>query len=141
MGKYYVVKMSNGEKYAIPAKTIASNYAKYYEKEHGEGFKENFDAMMEWFDRKDYKFADWAKNNMDWNDVKDVAILIEDKPKTHDYQNDWMNGKYDYLDGELPSINNTNQCRYNKNGMCTLGGEPDKCMGHEQSSCYERKDV
>jgi hypothetical protein len=39
--------------------------------------------------------ADWAQNNMDWDDVKDVAKLVHsDEP---DYQEGWVNGDYEVV--------------------------------------------
>lgn len=61
MKRLYIVTMSNGDQYGVPAEFIADNYAKYYEG-IGEDYKENYDAMIEWFDTNDFEFADWAKN-------------------------------------------------------------------------------
>ena len=49
MKRLYIVTMSNGDQYGVPAEVIADNYAKYYES-RGEDYKENYDAMIEWFD-------------------------------------------------------------------------------------------
>lgn len=91
----YAITMENGDVYGVPAELIADNYAKYYEK-NGEDYQENYEAMMEWFHTDDYEFADWAKNNMDWDDVKDKAVLLETIRKEVDFQEGWVNGKYEY---------------------------------------------
>ena len=98
--KYYAAKMENGDVYGVPAEIIAKNYADYYAKEHGEDYKENFDAMMNWFDSGDYEFADWAKDNMNWEDVKRHAVLLESETKEPDYQEGWVNGDYEYRNTE-----------------------------------------
>ena len=95
-GKYYAVIMSDGKIMGIPAEIIADNYAKYYEK-RGESYKENFDAMMHWFDTDDFEFEDWAKNNMDWSEVKEHAEWIGGQQKEADYDNDWMNERVIYV--------------------------------------------
>lgn len=98
--KYYATKMENGNVYGVPAEIIAKNYADYYQEENGEDYQENYDAMMEWFDTGDYAFADWAKDNMNWEDVKEHAVLLEFEIKEPDYQEGWINGDYEYRNTE-----------------------------------------
>ena len=96
MKKYYAVTMENGDVYGVPAELIADNYAKYYQESNGEDYQENFDTMMYWFDTNDYEFADWAKGTMDWDDVKDEAVLLKKEVKEFDFQDGWINGRYAY---------------------------------------------
>lgn len=96
MKKYYAVKMENGETWGVPAEKIADIYAKDYA-ESGEDYQENFDAMMEWFDKKDYEFSDYAKNNIDWSDIKDSAVLLSKDEEDFDYEDGWMNGESKYI--------------------------------------------
>lgn len=91
----YAVTMDNGDTYGVPAELIADNFAKYYARV-GEDYQENYDAMMYWLKTDDYEFADWAKNNMDWEDVKDHAVLLKSEEVTVDFQEGWVNGKYEY---------------------------------------------
>ena len=95
MKRMYAVTMSNGDVYGIPAEVVADNYAKYYAG-LGDDYKENYEAMIEWFDTEDFEFADWAKNNMDWDEVKEKAILLESREPVIDFQDGWMNGEYEY---------------------------------------------
>lgn len=95
MKRIYAVKMNNGDVYGIPASVIADNYAKHYQR-HGEEYQENYDTMMNWFDEDDYEFADWAKNNMDWDDVKEHAVLLERRQPPVDFQDGWVNAEYEY---------------------------------------------
>lgn len=78
MRRVYCVTMPDGVQYGIPAGYIAHLYAKFYEGK-GEDYSENYQAMLRWFDNKDYSFEDWAKNNLDWSDVKDHAFVIPPK--------------------------------------------------------------
>ena len=87
--------MPNGDVYGVPAEVIADNYAKCYG-ENEEDYQENFDAMMHWFEKGDYSFADWAKDNMDWDDVQEKAVLLESKNAKVDFQEGWVNGEYEY---------------------------------------------
>ena len=95
MKRYYAVTMPNGDIYGIPAHVIADNYANYYATK-GEDYLENYDAMVYWFDTNDYEFADWAKSNMDWDDVQEHAVLLESQTKSCDFQDGWVNGDYEY---------------------------------------------
>lgn len=96
MKRYYTVTMNDDNVYGIPAEIIADNYAKYCASK-GEDYMENFKAMIAWYDANEYKFADWAKNNMDWDDVADQAILLRTiGRKRADYQECWVNGEYGY---------------------------------------------
>lgn len=91
----YAITMENGDIYGVPAELVADNYAKYYEST-GEDYQEKYEAMMHWFHTDDYEFADWAKNNMDWYDVKDKAVLISRKEIEVDFHEGWVNGEYEY---------------------------------------------
>lgn len=95
MKRLYIVTMSNGDQYGVPAEVIADNYAKYYER-RGEDYKENYDTMIEWFDADDFEFADWAKNNMDWSDVSDKTVLVKHIQPEPDFEGGWVNGEYSY---------------------------------------------
>lgn len=97
MKKMYAVTMENGDVYVVPAELIADNYAKYYQENNDEDYDENHEAMMHWFDTNDYEFADWAKNNMDWDDVKHAAVLLKRHEMDVDFQEGWVNGHHEYM--------------------------------------------
>lgn len=99
MKRIYAITTTEGDIWGVPAEVIADNYAKHYES-LGEDYKENFDAMIHWFDTNDYEFADWAKNNMDWDDVKDKAFLVRKGEFYEDFQESWVNGEYEYITKE-----------------------------------------
>ena len=71
------------------------NYTKHYES-RGEDYRENYDAMIEWFDTDDFEFADWAKNNMNWSDVSDKAVLVKHIQPEPDFEDGWVDGEYRY---------------------------------------------
>jgi len=97
MKKLYTVTMENGDVYGIPAEVVAKNYANHYKQWDSEDYDQNFAVMMSWFDTDDFEFADWAKNNMDWDEVKEYAELICKVEKPVDFQEGWVNGEYEYL--------------------------------------------
>lgn len=99
MKRIYAITTGEGDVWGVPAEVIADNYAKHYES-RGEGYQDNFDSMMSWFDANDFEFADWAKNNMDWDDVKEKAFLIRKGESKEDFQESWVNGEYKYIKQE-----------------------------------------
>ena len=57
----------------VPAEAIAKNRATYY----AEGDKDTtYDEEFSFTMGDDYELRDWFFNNMDWDDVADVAKLI-----------------------------------------------------------------
>ena len=93
--KNYVVEMQNGEKWAIPVSVIAEHRAKHYAHEFennlGDSLKEDTVPL---FESDDFEIEDWAKNNMNWSDVKEKAILLSSET---DYQDGWVNGEVEIL--------------------------------------------
>ena len=100
--KYLRVTMDDGSQWDIPAKIIAENRAKYYA-EHDTGktsgeefdrvFKEEVENLLNGED--DYDIQDWAVNNMNWSDVKDVAVKVS--TKEIDFQESWLNGEKEVI--------------------------------------------
>lgn len=102
--RIYAVTMNNGDVYGVPAEVIADHYARYYES-LGESYRTNYDTMIGWFDAEEFEFKDWAKNNMDWDDVKDKAFLLRKAEQKIDFQDGWVNGRCEFVlyeeEGEL----------------------------------------
>lgn len=96
--KYLRVTMFDGSKWDVPAKFIAENRANYYVKEDAskrpmtlEQFAKAVAEEVEHCLSDDYEIKDWAENNMNWEDVKDVAVkAVTPPPITHG--NAWVNG-------------------------------------------------
>jgi hypothetical protein len=80
--KYYVVKMSDGRKIAVPLSIIAESYADYYVIEVDEAERQLLDD--------EFLCQDWATNNMNWVEVKDHSIEIE-PPSGVDLDDMWTN--------------------------------------------------
>lgn len=69
----FIKDKSNGFIWAIPLKTIADNYASYYEEvDPDSSYSEEFAYIME----NPREGQDWYANNMDFVDVKDKAVLV-----------------------------------------------------------------
>jgi len=99
MKKYIRTTFESGEVYDIPLEVIAKNRTDYYEgraKEKGEddfNYKEEYDYVME----DDYEGIDWASNNMDWKDVGEYAVKVEEAKEV---ERDWCNAEKEIIDKE-----------------------------------------
>lgn len=102
--KMYSVKMPDGSWWSIPADIIAIDRAKYYAKkdsEDGDGdygtiLKQEYEYVMSGSDDDYYELHDWASNNMNWKDVKDKAVRLQDpEPEPVDYQEGWVNSEWE----------------------------------------------
>jgi len=91
--KSYLVTMPDGSLWSVPLFIIAVDRARYYAERDGVTLQESLDNdTIPTFENPN-EVADWAANNMDWDDVKDAATLIEHGET--DYQEGWMNGDYE----------------------------------------------
>lgn len=99
MKRLYVVTMSDGSRWGVPAEVIANHRAVYYAKiDPDTTYQEEYDAMIYWFDEGDYEFADWAKDNMNWSDVREQAIELPRKQEAEPiWKECWVNGEYEYI--------------------------------------------
>jgi hypothetical protein len=71
--KNLILVYPNGAEWAIPVSAIADNRAKYYaEKDKDTTYQEEYDHVMS----DDYEAADWFFNNMNYEDVADVAFQV-----------------------------------------------------------------
>ena len=99
--KYLRITMGDGSKWDIPAKPIVEARARYYAKsdtgkETGIKFDKVFKQLVE--DTDDYDIEDWASNNMNWSDVKDVAEKVS--VMEVDFQEGWVNGEKEVIEKE-----------------------------------------
>ncbi len=93
--KYLVVEMSDKSQWAIPAKLIAVNRARYYaqldvergDSEYAKVSKKEIEYAMS----VDYEITDWAANNMDWEDIWRHAIRLATSPPEINYHREWIN--------------------------------------------------
>ncbi len=75
------------EVYDVPAEFIARQRAEYYEEEEKE-IQSEIDFAL----NNEYEIIDWASNNMDWKDVKEVAQKVENTEKS-DLETMWTNAE------------------------------------------------
>ena len=90
LSKKYYLKFSDGSTWAVPLHVILMNHAEYY------AYKDGVDSMeylekesIPFFEADESNIEDWAKNNMNWDDVSIHAIQIR-KPAL-DFQSEWTN--------------------------------------------------
>ena len=100
MNKFLRVTFSDGKVYDIPAEFIAKARAKYYaqtDADRGENYTNIYDEELKAGLEDDSEIIDWAFNNMDWADVKEQAVLIEQESKTIDYEKEWINVEHEVI--------------------------------------------
>ena len=98
--KYIVVSFSDRICWKIPASVIAESRAKYYAEvdsargdgDYDEVYKEEYDYTLSNIS----EIEDWAKNSMNWEDVKDHAVLY--RSDDSDYEQEWCNSSFDFID-------------------------------------------
>jgi len=73
----YVVSFSNGEKWSVPVRIIATHRARYYAIEFSNDLQTSLEKdTIPLFESDHYEIDEWAKNNMDWSDVEEHASCI-----------------------------------------------------------------
>lgn len=88
--------MPDGSKWDVPAIFIAKHRAAYYAKldtgeASGPEYDEAFQAEVEHALKDTYEITDWASNNMNWSDVRPVAVMHT--AVAFDYEEGWANGE------------------------------------------------
>jgi len=97
LDKKYLTKMSNGQTWAVPVRVIAENRAQYYAAKDGVSVEKSLNEdTLPLFESDDYEVEDWAQNNLNWDDVKHVAELVESGG--FDWDDGWINGDHDISD-------------------------------------------
>jgi hypothetical protein len=85
------IEMPDGTEWLVPVHFIAENRAKYFSEQY-KSYTESFEATIILFDSRPGAIVDWAANQMEWSDIKDVAKLV-DRPKCDDiYEEGWKIG-------------------------------------------------
>lgn len=99
MSKFIRVFFSNGEVYDVPAEIIARERTNYYaievdgHEENSPEWKEEFEFSMS----SSYELEDYMSNNMNWSDIKDKAILVEEESE-FDYDQDFINAEKEIVE-------------------------------------------
>lgn len=91
--KFLIVKFNKGVNYKIPARFIAADRARYYA--NIDGYEEDSQEYLDELNRgleTEFEIFDWVQNNMNWSDLKDSAIRIEDDE--FDVEEEWDNGNH-----------------------------------------------
>lgn len=78
--KKIYLDMPDGLTYAVPVEIIARDRAEHYKDEFNHDLGESLrEDTIPLFLDNDYEIKDWARNNMNWSDVKDKAITLKKK--------------------------------------------------------------
>ena len=101
--KYLIVTMSDNSQWKIPAQYIAELRAKYYatsdcEKDKSLVYSNVFKEEVEYALTDTCEIVDWASNNMNWSDVKDIAWELPSKKKELDFEDEWPNANKEIVE-------------------------------------------
>lgn len=96
--KMLTVKQSDGSVWGVPVDVIARHRAKHYAFEFdGDVEKSLAEDTLPLFNFDNYEVEDWAVNNMNWSDVSEHALKLQDAPPL-DFQDAWMSGDKQVVD-------------------------------------------
>ncbi len=93
--KYMRVTMPDDSRWDVSCHIIARNRAlDYYPDEKSIEHQEEYEYTL----RTNSLIADWAQNNMNWDDIKVIAVKVQDEPERGpDYQEGWVNGEKEFI--------------------------------------------
>lgn len=90
--KFYQIESEDGQQWRIPIDVIVKNRAEYYAEIDNVSIEEATKDTEEYFDLDKYQIEDWARNNMNWDDVEFVAVKHRE-PDNEGYEDMWTNPK------------------------------------------------
>lgn len=95
--KHIFINMPDGLTYAVPVELVARNRAEYYacKEYNGDVAKSLIEDTLPLFSDDSYEILDWAKNNMNWDDVEKDAIVVKRKTSKDEFQECWINGEHE----------------------------------------------
>lgn len=82
------ITMEDGSVWAVPVQAIVDSRDESYADE-----KEDTIGFIRAGTLGDYNISDWAANNMNWDDVQEWAVKVENANKSIDFQEGWVNGE------------------------------------------------
>lgn len=85
---FMIVTMPDGSKWSVPTNIIRNNWWGYYRDHH--------DLKISDFDEAECE--DWATNNMNWEDVAEVAVELREEYEPARYSSGWINGEKEFRD-------------------------------------------
>ena len=92
--KELITTMPDGSKWAVPVSIIAENRATHYANRFSGNIaislKEDTGPL---FESDHYQIVDWARNNMNWDEVREFAMRVNDSEC--DFEDGWVNGDYE----------------------------------------------
>jgi hypothetical protein len=87
--QYLTLTLHDGSIYGIPVSVIARHRAESYAEEfNGDVERSLEEDTAPLFEESTYAIADWAANNMDWDDVKEHAVQLRG-PRPIDFDEVW----------------------------------------------------
>ena len=90
----YYITMPDDSVYVVSVNHIAMSRAEAYKDQFdGDVIKSLREDTLLLFKDDHYEVSDWAKNNMNWEDVKQHAHMVK-KPDI-DFDDGWVNGDYE----------------------------------------------
>lgn len=92
MGKNIIIKFSNGDKFSLDANIIAKMRTEYYS--DVDGFEKGTPEWDAEFKQslEDEELLDWIQNNIDWSDIEDDVVKINDAD--YDHEHEFYNSKF-----------------------------------------------
>lgn len=93
--KALVVTMPDGSEWAVPVEVIARRRAEYYADEYDGDVQRSLDEdTLPLFESSPSEVADWAANEMNWEDEEVSAVAFELSPAPPvDFHEGWINGE------------------------------------------------
>lgn len=96
MKNLMTIKMDDGSTWGVPIEVIARHRENFYANKFNGDIEESLKQdTIPFFEEDEYNIEDWASNNMNWDDVKKHAMLIESG--NVDYQEGWINGEKGFV--------------------------------------------
>ena len=90
--KYYIVQMADGSKWAVPVADIAMNRAEHYMRKYSFDLIQSLvDDTLPLFQEDIDEITYWARNNMNWSEISNLATQVEPPRTTNTYKDDWVN--------------------------------------------------
>lgn len=90
--RFVRVTMPDGSRWDVPVMHIALARARYYAHEYGDSVGTSLEQDTEPLFVDESEILDWAQNDMNWSDVKDVAERAPNSPVEIDWENGWVSG-------------------------------------------------
>ena len=96
MKKYMLVRMPDQSVWRVPTYLIALSRHAYYDSRGEDPQQVRAETAALFEDPRE--IADWAENNMDWDEIKSQAEIV--KKGEIDYQAGWCEGDKTFADNE-----------------------------------------